>query len=180
MTGTIAANAVDDLAVAKRRVLRIVTRLSNPLVVCNEVLAALDETLGYKRGCIVMRHKPGEPLAVIAHSRDHRAANDQVREIMRVEHLLNLAEPGVIARVIETGRPIIVNYVPSEPAYHEGALEMMSEACVPLIDRAVCVGALNVESPARGRFGEADRLFLETVAALVTPALLRLPLARMN
>lgn len=63
---------------------------------------------------------------------------------------------GVMGRVAEVQKPILVEDVGKLPDYVQGIPNAQCELAVPLVSRNRLVGVLNVESPHPGTFSEAD------------------------
>ena len=78
---------------------------------------------------------------------------------------------GVVGRVLETGRPIIIEDVARDDSYISWYPDSQSEIAVPIQNGGVVEGVLNVESDQVGAFGPSDRLVLETVANQLAIAL---------
>ena len=78
---------------------------------------------------------------------------------------------GIIARVIRTGVPVLLEDIRKDPEYLEAIEGVVSEVCVPLMDRGRAVGALNVESTAGVAMGEEDLRLMTALAEHISIAL---------
>jgi L-methionine (R)-S-oxide reductase len=64
---------------------------------------------------------------------------------------------------------IIVDDVNADPRYLACSLETRSEIVVPILLRGEVLGEIDIDSDQPAAFGEADRVLLEKVAALLAP-----------
>lgn len=153
------------------------TRLSNPILICEQVIAILHRTLGYERGAVVLRRDLAAPLVLVAHCPGQGGNTAQTEELQRVQDLLNGPTPGIIAKVIDSGAPVMVGDVRGTQSYIEGAAHIRSELCVPLTTGGLTIGAFNVEADQPDFFGDDDMLVMTTVAALLAGPCRDLPVA---
>ena len=85
---------------------------------------------------------------------------------------------GVAGTVAVTGKALIVNE-PQKDQRHEAFLASLIEfapknlICVPLKDKGVVIGVLEVLNKREGAFTEEDKSLLETLAAKVTPIVVK-------
>ena len=68
-------------------------------------------------------------------------------------------------------KTIIVPDVNADPRYLACSLETKSEIVVPIMDGPNCLGEIDIDSDQHDAFSDADRLFLEAVAARIVPAM---------
>ena len=66
---------------------------------------------------------------------------------------------------------IIVDDVNSDPRYLACSIETRSEIVVPILTKGDVLGEIDIDSDRPGAFGDADRMLLEKVAALLAPRL---------
>lgn len=71
---------------------------------------------------------------------------------------------GIMGRVAQSGRPIVVGDVSREPDYVPGIAGARSELAVPMLVGDRLIGVFNVESPRPAAFNEADVAPLSTLA----------------
>jgi L-methionine (R)-S-oxide reductase len=64
---------------------------------------------------------------------------------------------------------IIVDDVNADPRYLACSLETKSEIVVPILLRGEVLGEIDIDSDRLAAFGDADRVLLEKVAALLAP-----------
>jgi L-methionine (R)-S-oxide reductase len=64
---------------------------------------------------------------------------------------------------------IIVDDVNADPRYLACSLETKSEIVVPILLRGEVLGEIDIDSDRPAAFGDADRVLLEKVAALLAP-----------
>ena len=76
---------------------------------------------------------------------------------------LELGE-GITGWVAHHGQPALVPDVLQDPRYYEGASNVRSELCVPLVVGPWVIGVLNVESPQPNAFTNDDLRLLSTLA----------------
>ena len=77
---------------------------------------------------------------------------------------------GVCGTAAARGESIVVADVHDFPGHIACDAASRSEVVVPLLREERLLGVLDVDSPVRGRFSEADRVLLEQVAALLMQA----------
>ncbi len=77
---------------------------------------------------------------------------------------------GVCGTAAARGESIVVADVHDFPGHIACDAASRSEVVVPLLREERLLGVLDVDSPVRGRFDEADRVLLEQVAALLMQA----------
>jgi GAF domain-containing protein len=68
---------------------------------------------------------------------------------------------------------IIVDDVNADPRYLACSLETRSEIVVPILLRGEVLGEIDIDSDQPAAFGDADRVLLEKVAALLAPRVRR-------
>ena len=68
---------------------------------------------------------------------------------------------------------IIVDDVNADPRYLACSIETRSEIVVPIMDGDDVLGEIDIDSDQHAAFSQADRVFLEQVAALLSPTLVR-------
>jgi len=71
---------------------------------------------------------------------------------------------GVMGKVAQSGRPILVTDVATLPDYVQGISNARSELAVPMLAREKLIGVFNVESPRPDAFCEEDIVPLMTMA----------------
>jgi L-methionine (R)-S-oxide reductase len=76
---------------------------------------------------------------------------------------------GLSGAAVATRRAVVVNDVTADPRYLTAFASTLSEAIIPVLDRAtgMVVGTLDVESGERDAFTDADRQALEGCAAVL-------------
>lgn len=89
---------------------------------------------------------------------------------------------GVVAEVLRTGEPLLVDDVSRVPHYWlpEGTLGFASELCVPILHQEQALGVINLESRQVGHFTEAHLRFLQNLAGHAAIALNRARLLASN
>ena len=80
-------------------------------------------------------------------------------------------EHGISGRALESGKPVVLNDVATDPAYIAGFAETKSEVCLPLLSFGNKIGVMTLECARTGAFQEADMQALESVADIVATAL---------
>jgi L-methionine (R)-S-oxide reductase len=66
---------------------------------------------------------------------------------------------------------IIVDDVNADPRYLACSIETRSEIVVPILSKGDVLGEIDIDSDRPAAFGDADRMLLEKVAALLAPRL---------
>ena len=78
---------------------------------------------------------------------------------------------GITGRVFRTGTPVLVENVRSDPDYIGAIEDVVSEVCIPLFDRGVPAGVLNVESRRGVSMGPEDLRLMSILGEHVSIAL---------
>jgi len=144
----------------------IVARRGAPRSMFAEILGFLEKRLGMARGTIMLLLPGNQELVVEA----VRSAENVVRTEARY-----LRGEGIIGKVVETGKPIVVPRIADEPHF-KGRIHRrsrrdradMSFICVPVLIDDEVVGTISVDVPPerRGRLEYADRL-IAIIASMV-------------
>jgi L-methionine (R)-S-oxide reductase len=74
---------------------------------------------------------------------------------------------GICGAAVASGETVIVDDVSADPRYLSCSIETKSEIVVPIYARGKVIGEIDIDSHDPAAFSEADRIFLEEVAALV-------------
>jgi sigma-B regulation protein RsbU (phosphoserine phosphatase) len=78
---------------------------------------------------------------------------------------------GLVGAAVAEGKPILVNDVHTDPRYVEAVPGSNAELVVPLRRKGRVIGALNLLSPTKGQFTEADEAMLRQFGAHVAVAI---------
>jgi predicted transcriptional regulator/putative methionine-R-sulfoxide reductase with GAF domain len=91
---------------------------------------------------------------------------------------LNMDEPSINARAVNTGETQLVNNTRTDEDYYPGngpyAVEMLSELCVPIIHEENVLGTINLENRSFNSFSLNDAKIVEDLAKEIAPALNRI------
>jgi len=137
--------------------------------VVNSTLDAMEFTLGFQyAGFVVVENG-------LARLRGYRGMPGSVKE-------LPLDGPGVVVKVVRTGKTVMIADTRTEPTYVDVGiktstgepLQMLSELAVPVIVEGSVVSVLNVEGTKLGAFTKADQMLTETLAMHVSSGMVRL------
>jgi len=121
----------------------------------NSILRISKEVFQFENA-IIRLLEPSRQVLVTAAAFGY--AEEAVRPEIRVGQ-------GVMGRVFQTGKPVLVKDVSSLPDYVPGIHGALSELAVPMIARDRVIGVINVESPRSDAFGEEDIPPLMTMAS---------------
>ncbi|HMS01067.1 MAG TPA: GAF domain-containing protein [Anaerolineales bacterium] len=80
-------------------------------------------------------------------------------------------DEGVIGKVARTGVPTFLEDVSTSPLYRQAVEGVFSEICIPLFDKGILVGILNVESTQGVKLTEADFKLISTLGEHIGIAL---------
>jgi PAS domain S-box-containing protein len=130
-----------DTALLDRVRLAVTGELELDAVIRN-LVEGIAETLGYTQVSLYLRR--GDALVV----QSQVGYANVIREIP--------VSKGICGRVVRTGRPVFLPDVHSDPEFLGAVPGVVSEVCVPLLDRGVAVGVLNVESTQGIYLAETD------------------------
>ena len=81
------------------------------------------------------------------------------------------SDQGLLAKAIETGKPVLENDATTVPGYFAGFKETRSEVCIPLMSFGETVGVLSLESAKVNAFDPSDLPSLESVADICANAI---------
>lgn len=92
-------------------------------------------------------------------------------EVLIMQHQVGYETPyttialdeGVIGMVARTGVPAYIEDVSTSPLYRQAVEGVISEICIPLLDKGTLVGILNVESTQGVKLTEADFKLISTL-----------------
>ena len=85
------------------------------------------------------------------------------------EHVRIPVGQGVCGAAAASGRTEIVDDVNADPRYLACFASTRSEIVVPIVYEGRVVGEIDIDSDRPAAFGEADRVFLERAALLLSP-----------
>jgi GAF domain-containing protein len=85
------------------------------------------------------------------------------------EHVRIPVGQGICGAAAASGRTEIVDDVNADPRYLACFPSTRSEIVVPIAFQGQVVGEIDIDSDEPAAFGEADRVFLERVATLISP-----------
>jgi GAF domain-containing protein len=86
-------------------------------------------------------------------------------------HVVIPVEEGICGAAARQGATVIVPDVTADPRYLACSLETRSEIVVPILLNGRVLGEIDIDSDFPDAFGQADRQFLERVAALLAERL---------
>ncbi|NPV87420.1 MAG: GAF domain-containing protein [Anaerolineae bacterium] len=132
-----------------------------------EILAVLQETLGYDHGAVFLMEEDGKRFVpfVIGEDRLGGAAAEEAR--CRINSLGLRRGRGIAGWVAEHGESARVGDVRRDRRYLplRGESDVRSILCVPLRYGETVIGTVSVESTRQDAYSESDQRLLETVAA---------------
>ena len=82
-------------------------------------------------------------------------------------------EKGIIGRVVRSASPAFVPNVADDPDFMPAMPDIVSELCVPLLNRDKVVGVINVESRQQGQINEHDLALLSSISDHIVIAMNR-------
>jgi PAS domain S-box-containing protein len=153
-----AQRQAQELALLDRVRLAIAGELDLPTVI-KTVVEAIADTFGYTLVSFYLLE--GDKLI----NQSQVGYKNTIREIP--------VDQGVCGKVIHTKKPILLTDVTTEPAFLMAMENIVSEVCVPLLDRGEVVGILNVESTHGVILTEADLLLMTALSEHVSIAINR-------
>lgn len=123
-------------------------------------LDAVEATLGYEHTSIGLK-------------KNKRVVIQEYRGTKIPEHLrtLSLDESSVVTKVVDTGKPMLVNDVDQCPIYIAPNPQVKAELAIPIKISGNTLGVLNVESVQKHAFNESDKRLLEILASHVAVAI---------
>jgi len=120
----------------------------------DRILSVSRDVFGFENAIIRLLDAESGVLSTAA---AYGYAEEAVRPEIRVGQ-------GVMGKVAETGKPILVNDIAQLADYVQGISGARSELAVPMVAREKLVGVFNVESPRPDAFHEEDIVPLLTLA----------------
>ena len=85
------------------------------------------------------------------------------------EHVRIPVGQGICGAAVASGRTEVVDDVNADERYLACFPSTRSEIVVPIVYEGRVVGEIDIDSDEPGAFGEADRVYLERVAVLISP-----------
>ena len=134
-----------------------------PEVIAENLIATMDEVLGYEYASLYMLDTEGQRLFPLAISQKmqnqiiHESGNEPVPNV-------RMLGQGITGWVAQHGQSIRTGNVGNEPRYKPILKGVKSELCIPLIARGKVIGVLNVESGQLDAYGENDESLLTALA----------------
>ena len=121
---------------------------------------------------VIVRAGGGLGLAHDFTSSPSEAVTAPQMENLRDEPWIVPLGEGVVGTVAAKGEPRLINDADEAEDYVRvpELAEVKSELAVPLLHREVVIGIIDVEATEKDAFSEVDLHLLETIAALVAPA----------
>ncbi len=135
-----------------------------PEVIAENLIATMDELLGYEYVSLHLLEPDGQKLVPMALSPKMRSLRmyERGRDLI-IEHTSMIGE-GIIGWVAQHGQSIRTGDVSKDPRYQYVINGIQSELCIPLIARGNVIGVLNIESTLLDAFGEDDESLLTALA----------------
>lgn len=134
-------------------------------VVAENLIATLDELLGYEYATLYMLDPDGQqwvPLAVSQKTkRDQRVLEGGQQLLLPKPRMLG---QGITGWVAQHGQAVRTGDVDGDPLYQPVRGGIQSELCIPLIARGKVIGVLNIESRQPDAFSENDESLLTALA----------------
>ncbi|MGE5378588.1 MAG: GAF domain-containing protein [Bacteroidota bacterium] len=135
-----------------------------PQVIAENLIATMDEVLGYEYASIFILDSNEQKLLPLATSK--KMLNQSV--YAKVDELpgqgTGTVGQGITGWVAQHGQPLCSGDVDREPRYERLLKGIKSELCVPMIARGRVIGVLNVESTEPDAFGPRDESLLTALA----------------
>lgn len=135
-------------------------------IVLSQVIQLLSERVRVETGSVLLRDPDTDDIdfAKILHGTTEQFAT------MRLK-----VGQGIVGRVIESGRSIIVNDVTRDPRWFskidtETGFVTRSILCVPLVVKNQVIGAIELLNKQGGKFNSLDQDLLESIAAPIAIA----------
>ena len=128
------------------RVRTVLSREMDLNVVFKTIIEAVSETFQYTHVAVYLL-------------KEHALYAQYYTGFERLTSPLSLSR-GVVGRTARTGEPVLVEDVFADPDYIASSKGIGSEMCVPLIDRGVVVGVLNVESTKERPLTDTDLILM--------------------
>src|SRR5262249_28445916 len=115
---------------------------------------------------VILQSFPVDHVSVVLYEDGHlvvsRAHGSLTPRVVQGERLPD--NPGLCARALATGEPVIENDVSKVPGYIPGYDEARSEVCLPLISFGQPLGVLVLDSVRLGAFDPDEVLAMQSVA----------------
>ena len=151
------ATAVDTYRGALEAVDRIVNRESEADEVLKQTVEVLADRFGHYSWVGIYLVEDGD--LVLGPWRGAQAT----------EHVRIPVGQGICGAAAASGRTEIVDDVNADPRYLACFLSTRSEIVVPISFEGGVVGEIDIDSDTPAAFGDADRVFFERVATLISP-----------
>lgn len=146
------------------RASRSLTVSLEPEIIGRNLIATIDELLGYECAAVYLLDEQNHVLTPVAI--DQKTAN-QDYYIKSRELLLKEKIPvgtGLMGQVVQHGQSIRTGAVTQENRFFAVLKNIKSELCLPLIARRKVIGVLNIESTQADAYTERDENLLTALA----------------
>lgn len=150
---------------------RKLQRLYTPETLAHELIAIMEQTLHYEFSAVLLIDEPTGELIPFALSKQGNS-----REFVKADksyisaHQISVGK-GITGWVAQTGKPVRLGDVRSDPRYYSIREDIRSELCVPLRAGDRIIGVLNVETTEPNAYTESDQRVLETISAQMALAI---------
>jgi PAS domain S-box-containing protein len=135
-----------------------------PEVIAENLIAIMDELLGYEFASLHMLDDEGQQLIPLAISRKAQNLEIYEKDIRLLRQETHALGEGITGWVAQHGQAIRTGDVKNEPRYQHLLKGIKSELCVPLIARGRVTGVLNIESTQPDAYGDNDESLLTALA----------------
>ena len=135
-----------------------------PEVIGKNLIATMDEMLGYEFASVHLLDDQSQSLVLLAISQQAQDPENSAKDKASLFKNKVLLGVGILGWVAQHGQAVRVNDVTQEKRYFAVLKNIRSELCVPLIARGKVIGVLNIESAISDAYSERDENLLTALA----------------
>lgn len=150
---------------------RTMTQSLSPEIIGQNLIAIMEDLLGYEYGGIFTLDETYQQLVPLALSHEGYTQETYQQDLDHIRNLNIKPGQGIVGWVLQNGKPIRSGDVTQDSRYLSVRQGIRSELCVPLLVHNVPIGVINIESTKPNLYSEKDENLLSALASSAAIAL---------
>ena len=146
------------------RTSRLLTLSLEPEIIGKNLIATVDELLGYESASVYLLDEQNNLLVPVAISQKAQNPEEYDRDRQALLDGRLPVETGMMARVVQQAQTIRTGAVTQDNHYFSTLKNIQSRLCLPLMARRKVIGVLNIESTKPDAYTERDESLLTALA----------------
>jgi PAS domain S-box-containing protein len=146
------------------RASRSLTLSLEPEIIGKNLIATIDELLGYESASVYLLDEQNNLLVPVAMRQKTQNSEEYNRGKPALLHTRLPVGTGMMARVVQQAQTIRTGTVTEDSHYFATIKNIQSRLCLPLMARRKVIGVLNVESTKSDAYTERDESLLTALA----------------